>query len=543
LQRLYEKICIRLPEIWMSAQCQKYVLAVDLGTSSTKSALVSTHGEIVDAESEENRLILCGDGGAEQDPDQWWRAIQKTCKRLLAKKHVSVDDIIAVSCTGQWSGTVAVARDGRPLMGALIWMDSRGRTYINDIIDGRIKIRGYGALKLFRWLRLTGGAPGRSGKDSIAHILYIKNAHPEIYEKTYKFLEPKDYVNLRFTGRFAASFDSIALHWLTDNRRISDIAYDRRLVDISKLDRAKLPELKRAIDVLGSIRPEVAAELGLNEDVRVIVGTPDLQSAAIGSGAVRDFVPHLCLGTSSWLTCHVPFKKTDISANIAALPSAIPMRYFVANEQATAGACLTFLKNNIYCVGQRSTDAKQADIWAALDEIVEKVPAGSNRVIFTPWLYGERTPVEDSSVRASFFNQSLQTTREDLIRSVYEGVAYNSRWLLQCVERFVKTRLDEIRMIGGGAKSRIWCQIFADVLDRTIIQVKDPLRANLRGAAFLASVALGHLTFSDVPARVELSEVFKPSLENRKIYDELFTRFKEAYASNKAIYDRLNRVL
>ena len=526
----------------MSMQNEKYVLAIDIGTSSTKSALICTDGKIVDMESEENRLVLFADGGAEQDPDQWWQAIEKTCKRLLAKKLVSVDDIIAISCTGQWSGTVAVDRDGRPLMNAVIWMDSRGRRYLNDIADGWIRIRGYGLSRLLRWLRLTGGAPCHSGKDPISHILYIKNACAEIYRETYKFLEPKDYINLRFTGRFAASFDSIALHWLTDNRKLSNVVYDRRLVDISTIDQAKLPELKRAIDVLGPIRRETARELGLNEDVRVIVGTPDVQSAAVGSGAVRDFEPHLHLGTSSWLTCHVPFKKTDIRGNIAALPSAIPARYYVANEQESAGACLTFLKNNVYCPGERSTDARQANTWSVLDEIAEKVPAGSNRVIFTPWLYGERTPVEDASVRACFFNQSLRTTRQDLIRSVYEGVAYNSRWLLQCVERFVKRRLDNIRMIGGGAKSKVWCQIYADVLDRTIQQVKDPVKANLRGAAFLASVALKHLTFSDIPNRVEIAETFKPSSENRKIYDELFARFKEVYASNKAIYERLNRV-
>lgn len=526
----------------MSKQNEKYVLAIDIGTSSTKSALICTGGKIVDMESEENRLVLFADGGAEQDPDQWWGAIEKTCKRLLAKKLVPVDDIIAVSCTGQWSGTVAVGRDGRPLMNAIICMDSRGRRYLNNIVDGWIRIRGYGVSKLIRWLRLTGGAPGRSGKDPISHILYIKNAHPKVYEKTYKFLEPKDYINFRFTGRFAASFDSIALHWLTDNRNTSNVVYDRRLVDISTINRAKLPELKRAIDVLGPIRRETAEELGLNEDVRVIVGTPDVQSAAVGSGAVRDFEPHLHLGTSSWLTCHVPFKRTDIHGNMAALPAAIPMRYFVANEQETAGACLTFLKNNVCCPGERSTDSRQTHMWAVLDEIVERVPAGSNKVIFTPWLYGERTPVEDSSVRACFFNQSLRTTREDLIRAVYEGVAYNSRWLLQCVERFVKRRLDNIRMIGGGAKSNVWCQIYADVLDRTIQQVKGPVQANLRGAAFLASIALGHLTFSDVPKRVEIAKTFKPSCENRKIYDELFARFKEIYASNKAIYERLNRV-
>ncbi|MHC4581962.1 MAG: xylulokinase [Planctomycetota bacterium] len=481
--------------------------------------------------------MLPSDGGAEQDPDQWWQAIAQTCKRLIAEELVSVDDIVAVSCTGQWSGTVAVDKDGSPLMNAVIWMDSRGRRYIKDIADGWIRFRGYGISRLLRWLRLTGGAPGQSGKDPISHILYIKNECPEVYRKTYKFLEPKDYINLRLTGRCAASFDSIALHWLTDNRKISEIVYDQRLIHASTIDQAKLPELKRAVDVLGPIRREAARELGLNEDVCVIVGTPDVQSAAVGSGAVRDFEPHLQIGTSSWLTCHVPFKKTDIGANLASLPSAVPMRYLVANEQGTAGACLAFLRDNIYC----PTGTEQINVWAVLDEIAEKVAAGSNKVIFTPWLYGERTPVEDSSVRACFFNQSLRTTREDLIRSVYEGVAYNSRWLLECVEHFVNRRLDGIRMIGGGARSRVWCQIYADVLNRTMKQVKDPVRAPLRGAGLLASVALKHLKFSDIPDLVEIAETFEPSPGNRKIYDELSQEFKELYRRNKKIYERLNR--
>lgn len=162
----------------MSRQNEKYVLALDIGTSSTKSALICTGGEIVDMESEENRLVLFADGGAEQDPDRWWRAIETTRRRLLAKKLVSVDDIIAVSCTGQWSGTVAVGRDGHPLMNAIMWMDSRGRRYVNDITGGWVRIRGYGVPQLLRWLRLTGGAPGRSGKDSISHILYHKECAP-----------------------------------------------------------------------------------------------------------------------------------------------------------------------------------------------------------------------------------------------------------------------------------------------------------------------------------------------------------------------------
>ena len=159
----------------MSTSGTKYILAIDLGTSGPKSALVSTHGDVLDHEFEDTDVILLPGGGAEQDPDVWWQAIVTSTRRLLDKKLAPVDDIIAVCCTTQWSGTVAVDRDGKHLMNAVIWLDSRGSTYINEITNGPIKIEGYSIEKLYRWIKLTGGAPSHSGKDPIAHILYIKN--------------------------------------------------------------------------------------------------------------------------------------------------------------------------------------------------------------------------------------------------------------------------------------------------------------------------------------------------------------------------------
>ncbi len=520
----------------------KYILAIDLGTSGPKTALVSVHGEVVDFEFEQTRVLYFPNGGAEQSPDEWWDALMKSMKRLLAKKRVPIDNIIAISCTTQWSGTVPVDRMGKHLMNAIIWMDSRGSPYVKEIIDGFFKLEGYDLRKLWRWLRLTGGAPERSGKGPLGHILYIKKNLPKVYEETYKFLEPKDYVNLRLTGQFAASYDSIALHWLTDNRDISKVVYNDRLIKAAKMDREKFPDLRRAVDILGPIKKEIADELGLRKDLKVVVGTPDMLSAAIGSGAVRDYEAHLYIGTSSWLTCHVPFKKTDLRHNMASLPSAIPGRYFIANEQETAGACLTYLRDNIlYHRDELLAEAQLPDVYKIFDRMVEKVPPGSGKVIFTPWLYGERTPIENHRVRAGIFNQSLQTTREHLIRAVFEGVAYNLRWLLGYVERFAKKRLDPINMVGGGANSNIWCQIHADVLNRTIRQVKDPILANLRGAGFLASVALKYITFEDIPAVIRVANTYKPNPENREIYEELFKEFLNIYACNKKIYARLNR--
>jgi xylulokinase len=526
----------------MSTSDTKYILAIDLGTSGPKSALVSTHGDVIDHEFEDTDVILLPDGGAEQDPDVWWQAIVTSTRKLLDKKLVPVDDIIAVCCTTQWSGTVAVDRNGNHLMNAIIWLDSRGSNYMHKITDGPIKVEGYSVEKLYRWIRLTGGAPSHSGKDPIAHILYIKHKLPEIYQQTYKFLEPKDYINLRFTGRFAAAFDSITLHWVTDNRDISNITYDDKLLKISSIERDKLPDLKRAVDVLGPIQDKVADELGLSRGIDVVMGTPDVQSAAIGSGAVRDYEGHLYIGTSSWITCHVPYKKTDLFHNMASLPSAIPDRYFVANEQETAGACLNYLKDNIlYHKDELLIEEGQANIYKIFDKIAENAPPGSDKVIFTPWLYGERTPIEDHSVRAMFFNQSLSTTREHLIRSVFEGVAFNSKWLLGYVENFIKRPFETISMIGGGANSRVWCQIFADVLDRTIKQVKNPIQANARGAAFLAAVSLGYMKFDDIPEHIQIENTYAPNPDNRKIYDELYGEFQNLYKCNRKIYQRLNK--
>jgi xylulokinase len=173
--------------------------------------------------------------------------------------------------------------------------------------------------------------------------------------------------------------------------------------------------------------------------------------------------------------------------------------------------------------------------------MAERTPAGSGKLIFTPWLYGERAPVDDHLVRGGFFNQSLQTTREQLVRAVFEGVAYNSRWLLKYVEGFVKRPVQAINMVGGGAKSNIWCQIQADVLNRPIRQMKDPIEVNVRGAAMLASAALGYLHYDEIALHVPVANTYMPNPDHRKIYDELFREFTAIYESNKKIYARLNR--
>lgn len=526
----------------MGIDKDKFILAIDHGTSGVKTALMTPHGEAAAYEFEATRVFYSADGGAEQNPDDWWNAIVKTTRRVLQKYSVHPDNIIAVVCSSTFSSTVVVDRNGRTLMNSLTWLDSRGAPYVKKSMRGLINIQGYGLTNILRWLPKTGGAPALSGKDDMGHVLYIKNKFPQIYENASMFLSSKDFLNLKLTGIPSASQDSIALFWIADIRDINNIKYSNSLIKKLNLNASKFPTIRKSTDILGTLTRKVAVELGLRKDTKVIVGSADLQSACIGSGAVRDYEAHIYIGTSSWILCHVPFKKTDIFHIITSLPSAIPGRYFCANEQDTAGGCLNFMINNLFFDNDDLHNCSvPQNIYERVEKLVQKVPSGSNKLIFMPWLNGEKSPVEDQFLRGGFYNLSLRTTRAEIFRAVFEGVALNNRWVLKYVERFIKRNLNELNIIGGGAQSDTWCQIFADVLKKPIRQVKDPVLGNARGAAFIASVALGYIKFEDIPGLIKFSKTFYPDERHSKIYDELFAEFINIHKKNKSIMHRLNK--
>lgn len=517
------------------------ILTIDIGTSGPKVALFDLQGKCIGYEFEEVSLQLSENGGAEQRPSDWILGIKLCYQKLLAHTQTNPKNIIAINCTTQWSGTIPIDKEGNPLMDCIIWMDSRGAKQVKTLMDGFPKVDGYALHKILKWIQLTGGGPTKSGKDSIAHILWLKENKPELYEKTYKFLEPKDYINYWLTGIIAASYESITVHWVTDNRDINNIKYSDELLKLTGLERSKLPDLVATNSILGNIQPKIAQELGLNNNVQVIAGTPDVHSAAVGSGAVKDYEGHLYIGTSSWLVSHVPFKKTDLFHNMATLPSALPGRYMIANEQETTGACLNFVKNNLlYHKDALSQQDAPKDFYKITDTIVDKVKAGSEGVIFLPWLYGERSPVDDHYARGGFYNLSLNNNREHMLRAVFEGVALNTRWLLMYVEKMMNRKLEYVNFIGGGANSDVWSQIIADVYNRPIRQVNEPLMANSRGAAMLALMALQKMDIDGVAKAVTIKKEFVPNAANKALYDERFKTFLDIYNKNKSIFYRLN---
>jgi xylulokinase len=507
-------------------------LAIDLGTGGLKVGVVSLEGRVAAQELHAVSTDYGAGGAATQDAGAWWRSISDAARRILSREDIRAHDVSAVAVTGQWSSTVPVDANGVPTGPCVMWMDSRGGPHTRRLVGG--KVQGYRPAAITRWITKTGGAPSTSGDDPIGHLLYLLHDEPELVARTSWFLEPVDYLTMRFSGVASACHASMQGAWLTDNRRLDVLEYDPDLVGTLGIPTDKLPPLHPIGSVVGHVQDAVADDLGLRRDVAVITGLPDLQAAAVGAGAVVPYAAHLALSTTSWISCPVPKKHTDAFHSIATVPGLSNDSYLLVNNQETGAKALEWIRG-ILAGGGVALDYDE------LSQLALAADPGAGGVLFTPWLAGERSPVDDRSARGGFTNLSLSTTTADIVRSVFEGVAYNSRWLLGYVEKFAKRRLDPIRLVGGGARSALWCQVYADVLNRRVEQVQDPMFAQLRGMAVVAGVALGHRRLEDTAAVLPATRAFEPDAARAARYDELAEEVPALYAEGKKRWRRLNR--
>ncbi len=515
----------------------RYVLSVDLGTGGPKVGLVSTRGEIA---WWEHRAVetRCGPGGAAtQDADEWWRLVVDSTRRGLLESGVDGGEVVAVAVTGQWASTVPVDESGAPVGECVMWMDSRGRDLSRAVVGGPVS--GYDPVALATWVRHTGGVPSTNGDDPLGHLLFLEHERPAVAGRTRWYLEPVDYLTMRFTGVPAASHMSMTGAWMTDNRRLDVLAYDPTILRRSGVAAAKLPPLVASGSVIGPVQRSVADELGIFAGALVVTGLPDLHGTTVGSGCVGLYETHLSIGTTAWVGCPLPEKKTDVIRQLAAVPglggwSEAP--YLLGNNQESAGRALQWFRDTVAC-GLPGAPPSYDEI----TDLAATAPAGAHGVLFTPWLAGERSPVDDRSARGGFHDVSIETSTADLSRAVLEGVAFNARWLLTAAEHFTGRRLDPLRLVGGGAQSELWCRIVADVCDRTVERVSEPLLSGLRGAALAAGIALGDVDRDELRGLVPLEATYRPHPANRSPYDRLYAEFPRLYRSQRRMFHRLNR--
>lgn len=532
---------------------ERWILAIDLGNGGPKVAAVTIDGAIVATALRAVSVAVGRDGSATQDAAEWMARLREAVRDVIDSTAVDPSQLHAVGITGQWGSTIPVDAQGQPCGPVLLWADTRGSKYVRDIVGGGLlQVDGYNVRKILPWLRLTGGAPSPNGGDPTGHSLLLQREFPEVLARTVALLEPVDYLAFRLTGQIKATPASMILSWLTDNRIGAPVAYSQDLVRRARRDPQLLPPLVPTGSLHGELLPDVAESLGLPVGVPVMTGLPDSHAAAIGSGALEPYATHLVISTTGWISSRVPMKKTDIFHQIASVPGLDAQYPIVINNIDSAGAALQWLREQVIAppdgllgggsgIGaEGAADPLAAPTFDALIDLAATAPPGCEGLLFAPWLNGERSPVEDKHLRATWLNVSLRTDRADLIRSVLEGVAFNARWLLDAYEKFIKRRVPSIRLLGGGAQSDLWAQIVAGVMDRPIERIADARNAQLRGVAMWARVGLGEISVAEAAACVPLDRVFYPGDTDWATYQRLYGEYRRLYPTLKKTYRRLN---
>jgi xylulokinase len=420
------------------------------------------------------------------------------------------------------------------------------------VIGGRLSVAGYDPRKVLPWLRITGGAPNPAGADPTGHALLLQNELSDVGARCDVLLEPVDYLAYLMTGRAVATPASMTASWLTDNHIGAPHGYVTDLVLRSGRNPALLPELVPTGSIQGPLRPEVAGRLGLRPGVPVACGIPDVHAAIVGSGAIGPYETHLAVSTTAWLSARVPFKRTDILHSIATLPGLDPQMNLVGNNIETGGAALSWLREQIIAPADGlagggsgigadgAAPVFEQPTYQALTDLAAGAPAGCEGLMFTPWLAGERSPVEDKHLRAAFLNLSFRTDRAMMVRAVMEGVALNIRWLFGYYEKYLKRPVPRVRILGGGAQSDLWCGIIASTLDRPVEQVDDPLNAQLRGVALWTRVCRGELSLEQAAALVPVARTFSPDPGEQQVYAAQFAEYRKLYGALKGFYRRMN---
>jgi xylulokinase len=520
---------------------EKYIISHDMGTSSDKAILITIYGDIIDFSKQNYPIYYPQPGYAEQDPVDWWNAVCETTRSVLKKSKVRPENVVGMTFSSQMQNLIPVDQSGTPLMRSMTWLDGRAADVMREQLWTPPRILGYNIFHLLRFLTITGGSPGHTGKDQIGKMLWLQEYQPELFSKTHKFLDAKDFIIYQLTGNMVTSVDIAVIWWLLDTRKNRN-QWHPKLCQLAGIQLDQLPEVKESAAIVGVITKKAAEQTGLLPGTPIINGAGDLSSAALGSGAIEDGELHISLGTSGWVAGHFNKRKIDLAHYTGCVGSTYPQKYYLGMaHQETAGVCLEWLKNNVlYHKDQLTDEHKVAEIYQVLDQLAEQAGPGAEGLLFTPWMFGERCPLDDDYVRAGLFNVGLNHSREHIIRAVFEGIAFNTRWAMETLENLY-SKVAELNIIGGGAKSDIWCQIMADITNRKINRVKDPQQAGAKGMALLASMTLGNIQhYHDIKKYIKIDRSFDPNPNNRKLYDRLFKEFKNVYKQNKKWYKRMN---
>ena len=527
-----------------------YIIIYDFGTSSVKTCLFKIDSEIrlVAGSSAGYGLYITDNGGAEQDTEEWWSALCSTTHDLFLKSDIKPSEIDGMAFCSQMQGAVFVDENGNALRRPMNYLDQKGVKEYKDCMGrGIIKVSGCSLYKLVRNL-IVNYAGSTSAKDPVWKYKWVEKNEPDVFKKIYKWLDIGDYLTSRCTGRIVRTADTAFATFLYDTRRKKE-GWNKGLLNMYNVNPDHMPDIIDCTDQAGTLTATAAEELGLVPGIPVFGGGGDTTFVNIGAGCTKPGDTHIYVGTSGWVSTFMDHQTVDINAMITGVLSAKHGYFNYYAELETAGKCFEWVKDHlaldevgVYLDQKMITDAesKYLSLYDYLSTEVGKVPPGANGAIFTPWLHGNRCPFEDSKAGGMFFNIRIDNGKRDMIRAVLEGICYHLRWLLECVEKKVKTS-DIIRFVGGGALSPLTAQMLADITGRTVETVNNTQEVGAIGAALVVAAGIKGEDVLELSRRlVKANRTYVPNPENKEAYERNFRVFKNLYKSNAANYKLLN---
>ena len=522
----------------------KCVLAIDLGSSGPKVSVVNQEGEILATRSGVFENIYTENGkGVEQDANEWWRQILRLAKEVIDESGTA-QNIVAISNCAQYFTSVAVDKDGNTPHNAIMWEDTRAGKYTKQVMGGFPSVMGYNIFKVARWLRSVGIPPVLSGVDGGSHMLLLRNEMPEVWSKTYKVLEPSDFLSLKFTGKFQTNENTGFGYALIKKAGWSKGSFDKKLIRVLGLDFDKFPEIVPVGANLGKPKPEVIQQLGLTENVQVFSGMIDTTAFMVGSGAFDDYDMVADLGTTLTTGIVIPKRIMDVLSGIFSLSSPVADKFSMVGELGSGTKALNFLIQNFLrkedSLTKINIDTDQH--YAAIaDEMATESPMGSNGIIFMPWIFGSSFPELDTNMRGGFMNLGATANRNDMIRAVFESYAITLKWVLQINESKLKRKIEKIYLSGGGALWETAAQICADALQMPVCIPEHPRQTNTKGVAFMCFNNLGLVSYAEMKTKLKIKKVFQPQPLNFAFYDNRLTFYKALYKTMRPLYAALNR--
>ncbi|MBU0477196.1 xylulokinase [bacterium] len=496
----------------------EYTIGIDIGTTGVKTLLCSNKGEIISSSLAEYSLSHPKPGWAEQDPCDWWKATVESIKSVINEADISKEDVKSIGLTGQMHGAVFLDSGNNVLRPAILWCDQRTAAECDDInrIIGKENL-----INLVSNPALTGFTAPK--------ILWVKKNEPQIYEKTKKILLPKDYIRFRLTGEFAGDVSDASGTLLFD---VTNRIWSTTMLEKLDIDKNFMPQVVESSEVTGRITKDVSELTGLFSETIVVGGAGDQAAGAVGCGIVEEGIISSTIGTSGVVFAYADKVKNDPLGRLHTFCHAVPGKWHVMGVMLAAGGSFKWLRDTL---GENS--------YQVMTEQALKAPVGSEGLIFLPYLMGERTPHADPDAKAVFFGISPRHTRSHIIRSVMEGVSFGLRDSMEIINE-LGIPVSEIRASGGGAKSKLWRQIQADVNKEAIYTINVD-EGPAFGAALLAMV--GAKIYASVPEAcrqtIKTIEKTEPIVENTKIYDEYYRLYKNLYKSLKDNFKQCSKLV